>query len=94
MPILPKSKRRSPVGRCDRILAVGAVSLTSALVVACLCIDFERKVPFAHSGASRSVIPAEADHRFRSKPITDSGASRSPIPLQADRFQGSPPAGA
>ena len=25
-------------------------------------------------------VPAQADHRFRSKPITDSGRSRSPIP--------------
>jgi hypothetical protein len=27
----------------------------------------------AKSGASRSPIPVEADHQFRSKPITDSG---------------------
>ena len=30
-------------------------------------------------------VPAQADHRFRSKPITQSGGSRSPIPEQADR---------
>ena len=36
----------------------------------------------ACSGPSRSPIPAQADHRFRSKPITDSGASRSPIPAK------------
>lgn len=31
----------------------------------------------AGSGPWRSLIPEQADHRFRSKPITDSGASRS-----------------
>ena len=40
---------------------------------------------------SRSPIPEQAVHRFRSKPITDSGASRSPIPEQADhRFRSKP----
>jgi hypothetical protein len=31
----------------------------------------------AGTGPCRSLIPEQADHRFRSKPITDSGASRS-----------------
>jgi hypothetical protein len=31
----------------------------------------------ARTGPSRSLIPEQADHRFRSKPITGSGASRS-----------------
>ena len=37
------------------------------------------RVGWAYSGASRSPIPGEADHPFRTKPITDSGRSRSPI---------------
>jgi hypothetical protein len=31
-----------------------------------------RPKPITHSGASRSPIPAEADHHFQRKPITDS----------------------
>src|SRR5512143_2423125 len=42
-----------------------------------------RTIAITDSGASRSPIPEQADHRFRSKPITDSGASRSLIPEQA-----------
>ena len=30
-----------------------------------------RAMPITDSGASRSLIPAEADHRFRSKPIAE-----------------------
>ena len=29
-------------------------------------------MPITQSGASRSLIPTQADHPFRSKPITDS----------------------
>ena len=32
-----------------------------------------RSKPITDSGATRSPIPAQADHRFRSNPITDSG---------------------
>ena len=38
--------------------------------------DFEcgfRSKPITDSGASRSLIPIQADHRFRTNPITDSG---------------------
>ena len=33
-----------------------------------------RAKPITDSGASRSLIPIQADHRFRTNPITDSGA--------------------
>jgi hypothetical protein len=32
-----------------------------------------RPMPITQSGVSRSPIPAQADHLFRSKPITNSG---------------------
>ncbi|MCC6192947.1 MAG: hypothetical protein IT518_00640, partial [Burkholderiales bacterium] len=37
-----------------------------------------RSMSITDSGASRSLVPVEADHRFRCKPITD--------PAEADRF--------
>ncbi|HTP24314.1 MAG TPA: hypothetical protein VMK12_01475, partial [Anaeromyxobacteraceae bacterium] len=52
-------------------------------------IDFATYYEFATvaacTGPCRSLIPGQADHRFRRMPISDSGGSRSPIPGQADR---------
>ena len=35
----------------------------------------------ADSGPTRSLNPAQADHRFRFNPITNSGRTRSPVPV-------------
>ena len=64
----------------------GIIFATLFLVPAGTCI-FQPK-PITDSGASRSPIPSEADHRFRPKPITfrplpESGLSAEGDPANA-----------
>ncbi len=56
--------------------ALGLVVVVGSLKFVGLC-EFQPKA-ITDSGASRSLIPGQAEHRFQRKPIT--------IPAQADHF--------
>jgi hypothetical protein len=64
--LLPAVDAMSSAGLRDH-----ASEIRAAIVIDC----GYRSMPITDSGASRSLIPVEADHRFRSKPIAERTAS-------------------